>query len=178
MSHCFFLSESETPKETLSVMNPAKNAEETEKLKNYFKTAIADEYLAAFQYRQEMNVSKGNGKADIDPELEQHYKEEMEHAEKLEERLKQIGGRTIGPLDWQDNCRAGYIEPPENGDCIKILEDSISGERKAILFYKEFIKFVKEIEDEATVSILKPILKDEEEHLYDLEQLRLQLTDE
>ena len=61
-------------------------------------TALADELLAAYQYWVCKNLSRGEGKFDVDPEFEQHAKEEMEHAAQLKVPLEadtNVGGNWL-----------------------------------------------------------------------------------
>jgi len=176
--HSIFLREAQTPKETKVVQDPTSNEEEREKLLEYFRTSIADEFLAAFQYRQGYNVASGEHKADIENEMNSHYFEELGHAEKLEERLKQIGGKTFGPDKWKEYTRAGYTEPPEDGNCLQITIDNIEGEKKAVSYYREFAEFANKIGDYGTVNLVEGILADEEKHLHEFEELRKQFVDE
>jgi ferritin-like protein len=41
------------------------------------KVALADEWLAAYQYWVCKNLVRGEGRSDVMPEFEQHYKDEL-----------------------------------------------------------------------------------------------------
>ena len=57
--------------------------------------ALADEWLSVYQYWVCKNLARGEGRTDAIEEFDQHEKEEKEHADKLIERIKQLGGKPI-----------------------------------------------------------------------------------
>ena len=139
-------------------------------------TALADELLAAYHYWVCKNLSRGEGKFDVDPEFEQHAKEEMEHADKIMDRLKQLGGTPIpDPKDWTKFSNPWYVV--DFRDVEKQLEITMKAEQTAIDFYRNAIEQVKG-EDPTTHKLFRSILADEEEHLYDLKELYSEFEDD
>lgn len=132
-------------------------------------TALADELLAAYQYWVCKNLSRGEGKFDADPEFDQHAKEEMEHADKIMDRLKQLGGNPFpDPKDWEKF--SNDWDPVNFRDVKKQLLVTIKAEQTAIDFYRDAIEQVKG-NDPTTHKLFRNILADEEEHIYDLKEL-------
>lgn len=131
---------------------------------------LADEWLSYYQYWTAYNMSRGPGKFDIDPELEEHAEDERRHADMLMDRLNQLGGIPIqDPTDWKE-CSHGF----QHIDCCKvprILDIVIEAERTAIAGYKELVNATFDV-DPVTYKMAVEILKDEEDHLYDLLQLK------
>lgn len=132
-------------------------------------TALADELLASYQYWVCKNLSRGEGKFDVDPEFEQHEKEEKEHADKIMERLKQLGGAPIpDPKDWTKFSNPWDVV--DFRDVKRQLEITMNAEQAAIDFYSDSIEQLRG-KDEVTLKLFRNILVDEEEHLYDLKEL-------
>ena len=102
--------------------------------------------------------------------MEEHAKEELEHAEKLAKRIIQLGGTPIiEPKDWYKYSTCGYLTPSDPRVEV-LLAQNIAGERCAINVYNELIKLVKD-KDLITYKMLVSILEDEIEHEQDLEDL-------
>lgn len=139
-------------------------------------TALADELLASYQYWVCKNLSRGEGKFDVDPEFEQHCEEEMSHANTIMERLKQLGGAPIpDPKDWTKFSNPWDVV--NFRDVEKQLEITMKAEQTAINFYSKALSQLKDV-DEVTYKIFQNILMDEEEHLYDLKELYTQFEDD
>lgn len=137
-------------------------------------TALADEWLAYYQYWVCRHLSRGEGKFDVDPEFEQHSKEEMEHVEKIILRIKELGGHPIlNPKDWEKFSNPW--EEVSTRDVKTQLEITMRAEQTAINFYREGINSLRG-KDETTHRLFRNILGDEEEHLYDLRELYLSCT--
>lgn len=132
-------------------------------------TALADEWLAYYQYWVCRHLSRGEGKFDVDPEFEQHAKDEMEHVEKIMLRIKELGGHPIfNPKDWERF--ANPWEVVSTRDVKTQLEITMRAEQTAIDFYKSCVDSLRG-KDETTHRLFRSILVDEEEHLYDLREL-------
>ena len=132
--------------------------------------ALADEWLASYQYWVCKHLASGEGRCDAIQEFEQHEKEEKEHAEKLMERIKQLGGKPIfNPNEWQ--VLGNPWTEVNNESVCEQLSITIKAEEDAIAYYNKIIEYCKGI-DEATMKICRDILVDEEEHRYDLNELK------
>lgn len=140
----------------------------------YLYTALADELLAAYQYWTAKNSSRGDGKSDVDPEFEAHSYEEMDHANEVMERIKQLGGEPYpNPKDWEG--AANPWQPITTRDIKSQLEITMKAEAAAIDFYERAVEDLKD-EDPTSHKLFRSLLKDEEEHLYDLKELYCELT--
>jgi bacterioferritin len=133
--------------------------------------ALSEEWLAYYQYWIGAKVAVGVPRGEVIEELEQHAKEELEHAEKLVERIIQLGGTPVlEPREWYELARCKYMSP-KNPDLAAILDQNIKGEQCAIAVYQELIDFAKG-KDIVTCHMAIEILEDEVEHEQDLEDLR------
>lgn len=132
--------------------------------------ALADEWLAYYQYWIGAKVAKGPMRGAVATELEEHAKEELGHAEKLVERIIQLGGVPIlNPQDWFKMTNCGY-EVPEDPNVKRLLEQNIKGEQCAITVYQTLAEMVKD-KDFVTFKLILDILTDEVEHEEDLQNL-------
>jgi len=132
--------------------------------------AYADEWLAYYQYWVGAKVASGRMRGIIASELEEHAKEELEHAEKLVERMIQLGGTPLlKPEDWMKETNCGY-DAPTDPSTKTLLTQNIKGEQCAITTYKKLLDFVKG-KDDLTEKIALEILADEVEHEEDLQAM-------
>lgn len=132
--------------------------------------ALADEFLAANQYWIGAQVVKGFYRNDVVKELEEHSQDEYKHAKMIVKRILQLDGTPIlEPKDWYNLTNCGYLTP-KNFDSVSILNQNLNGERCAIDIYNTLLKKYKN-KDEVTYDMILDILKEEEEHEYDLETL-------
>lgn len=138
---------------------------------NDLNSALADEWLAYYQYWMGAKVITGPMKDAVAAELIEHANDELRHADMLAERILQLGGTPIlDPRQWMDKSKCGY-DVPEDPHVKKLLEQNVKGERCAIGVYKQLVDKTKD-KDVVTYGIVLEILKDEVEHEDDLEQLQ------
>jgi len=134
------------------------------------KKALADEWLAYYQYWIGAKVARGQMRGAVVGELEQHAGEELKHAGMLTERIIQLGGTPIlKPEEWYKMTNCGY-DSPEDPSVKTLLKQNIKGEQCAIEVYKKLAEATKD-KDIITYQLALEILKDEVEHEDDLESL-------
>jgi len=132
--------------------------------------ALADEWLAYYQYWVGAKVAKGPMRGAVTAELVQHATEELGHAELLANRILQLGGTPLlKPADWYEMTNCGY-EAPDDPYVEVLLEQNIKGEQCAIEAYQELVELTKDT-DPVTYEIALSILADEIEHEEDLQAL-------
>ena len=143
---------------------------EVKELVKLLNKALADEWLAVYQYWVGSKVAVGRMRGIIAKELEEHAKEELEHANKLTNRIIQLGGSPLlNPEQWTKETNCGYDEP-SNPNTKKLLEQDIKGEQCAIAVYSKLLKMV-EGKDALTAHLVLEILEDEVKHEEDLEAM-------
>lgn len=133
-------------------------------------TSLGDELLAWYQYWTCANLVSGDKRADVLPEFEEHAKEEMEHANRVMQRIKELGGQPPNdPSDWKDmaNPWTKVVSP----SVLSELQVTAKAESDAIRFYSNCIRVLSETDDFSTTELFKELLADEQKHLYDLEKL-------
>lgn len=141
-----------------------------EELITLLNKALADEWLAYYQYWIGAHIAKGPMRGAVAAELIEHANEELHHAELLTERIMQLGGTPIlHPKEWFEKTTCGYDEPTDPS--VKaLLEQNIKGEQCAIDVYQQLTDLTRG-KDEVTYGIVLEILGDEVEHEEDLEAL-------
>ncbi|MFW6082668.1 MAG: ferritin-like domain-containing protein [Chloroflexota bacterium] len=133
--------------------------------------ALADEWLAYYQYWVGAKVAVGPMRGAVVAELEEHADEELEHALMLVDRILQLGGTPLlSPQDWFEMTNCGY-ETPEDPYVGVLLEQNIAGEQCAIQAYQDLMDFTKDV-DPVTYELVLQIMTDEIEHEEDLEALQ------
>ncbi|MGI5908603.1 MAG: ferritin-like domain-containing protein [Christensenellales bacterium] len=138
------------------------------KLIQMLNEALAEEWLAYYQYWVGARMLEGPMRSEVEPELLEHATEELNHAELLIDRILQLGGTPIlHPEKWKDYARCAYEEPVDPYVEV-ILEQNLAGERCAIQRYEELARFTNG-KDHSTYQMAIQILNDELEHEHDIE---------
>lgn len=143
---------------------------DVKKLIELLNKAYADEWLAHYQYWIGAKIVKGPMRGVAVRELAEHTSEEYDHANKLAERIIQLGGiPLINPKEWYEESNCGYEDPLDH-DVKKIVQQNLDGERCAIDVYKDMLNTLKD-KDEITYNLIVDILDDELEHEEDLQSI-------
>lgn len=143
---------------------------DVKELIDMLNSALADEWLAYYQYWVGAKVVRGAMKDSAVAELTEHAADELRHAGLLADRITQLGGDPIlHPKEWFDKAGCGY-DAPTDPAVLKILAQNVKGEQCAIDTYSKLSEFTKD-KDEITYQMILEILKDEIEHEDDLQTL-------
>lgn len=144
---------------------------DVEELISLLNKALADEWLAYYQYWTGSKIVKGPMKDAVISELDLHATEELNHANMLVTRIVQLGGTPIlTPADWLGLTNCGY-EVPSDPYVGEILDQNIKGEQCAIKVYSKLLDITRE-GDPITYDIILKILAEEVEHEEDLQSLK------
>jgi bacterioferritin len=136
----------------------------------HLNKALADEWLAYYQYWVGAQIVKGPIDVKVKAELLEHAGEELKHATMLAQRIQELGGMPLlDPKEWYDFKVCGYIRP-SGTDTTPILRENLTGELCAVREYKKLIAMVEKT-DPKTHTMLVSILADEEKHVKDLNEL-------
>ena len=132
--------------------------------------ALADEWLAVYQYWVGARIATGPMRGAVAAELQEHSNEQLKHAEMLTERILQLGGTPIiDPKQWHELSNCGY-EAPTDPSVKRLLEQNIAGEQCAIDVYQKLADMTRG-KDEVTYNMAISILADEVEHEDDLQAI-------
>ncbi|HDS1737429.1 MULTISPECIES: ferritin-like domain-containing protein [Pseudomonas] len=139
-----------------------------EKILQVLNESLATELVCVLRYKRHYFMASGIKASVAAAEFLEHANQEAEHADKLAERIVQLGGEPdFNPDNLTKNSHAQYVA----GNSLKemVLEDLVA-ERIAIDSYREIIQFIGE-SDPTTRRIFEDILAQEEEHADDMADL-------
>jgi len=123
--------------------------------------ALATEYVCVLRYYRHYFMAKGMLADSVKSEFLEHAQQEQAHAEKIAERIVQLGGEPdLNPDTLTSRSHAEYKEGKDLRDMVK---ENLVAERIAIDSYREMINYVGD-RDTTTKRILEEILAQEEEH--------------
>lgn len=128
-------------------------------------TALATELVCVLRYRRHHFMASGLHAEVASQEFLEHANEEQEHADRIAERIVQLGGQPdFSPHGLSDRSHSEYVE----GDTLQdMLRQNLIAERLAIETYTEMIRYIGD-DDPTTRRLLEDILAIEEEHADDL----------
>jgi bacterioferritin len=130
--------------------------------------SLATELVCVLRYKRHYFMASGIKASVAAEEFLEHANQEAEHADKLAERIVQLGGEPdFNPDNLTKNSHAQYVA----GNSLKemVLEDLVA-ERIAIDSYREIIQYIGDT-DPTTRRIFEDILAQEEEHADDMSDL-------
>ncbi len=135
--------------------------------------ALATEIVCVLRYMHHYFMATGVHAMAVRDEFKEHADAEREHADKIADRIQQLGGKPdFNPASLVQRSASQYAEGKSLSDMIK--EDLIA-ERIVIEVYQKMIRHFAD-HDPTTRVMIEGILKDEEEHAADLSDL-LFITD-
>jgi bacterioferritin len=147
---------------------------DVEKLIKLLNVALAEEWLAYYQYWIGARLIEGPMRSEIEPELLEHADEELGHAVLVADRIIQLGGTPlIDPKEWFTHAQCKY-EAPADAYIVTVLKQNLDSEKCAINRYQE-IAALTDGTDYATHEMAVSILKDELEHERDLHDYLIDL---
>lgn len=123
--------------------------------------ALATEWVCVLRYLRHYYMASGMLADAVKGEFLEHAKQEQEHADKIAERIVQLGGEPdLNPATLTARSHAEYQEGEDLRDMVK---ENLVAERIAIDSYRELINYIGD-RDTTTKRILESILAQEEEH--------------
>src|SRR5512140_3066672 len=135
--------------------------------------ALATEIVCTLRYRRHYYMATGIHAQAVAEQFLEHANEEQGHADRIAERITQIGGApNFNPDGLATRSHAEYIE----GDTlVDMIREDLVAERIAIASYREMIEFFG-TRDSTTRRLLEEILAVEEEHAEDMSSLLGELS--
>lgn len=130
--------------------------------------ALATEIVCVLRYKFHYFMASGIHKEGVAAEFLQHSVEEQAHADKIAERIKQLGGKPeMNPAVVAKRAHAEYAEGESLVDMIK---ENLVAERIAIQTYREIVNYFGD-QDPTSRVMMEGILAQEEEHADDMADL-------
>lgn len=136
-----------------------------EEVLRLLNASLATELVCVLRYKRHYFMASGVKASVAAEEFLEHATQEAQHADRLAERIVQLGGEPeFNPDLLSKMAHAQYVA----GSTLKemVYEDLVA-ERIAIDSYREIIQYIGE-KDPTTRRILEDILAQEEEHADDM----------
>ena len=130
--------------------------------------ALATEIVCVLRYKRHFFMATGIQSGSVKSEFQQHAAEEQEHADRIAERIVQLGGAPdFQPSNLLSRSHSEYVE----GETLRdMIEEDLVAERIAIDSYREIAAYFAPF-DPTTRRLIEDILAVEEEHADDLAEL-------
>src|SRR5262245_20779253 len=136
--------------------------------------ALATEIVCVLRYKRHYYMASGIHAQTAATEFLEHANMEQTHADRVAERIIQLGGEPdLNPDTLTSRSHAEYVEGSTLAD---MLRENLVAERIAIESYTEFIRFLGD-GDPTTRRMMEEILATEEEHADDLKTLMERFRD-
>ena len=130
--------------------------------------ALATEIVCVLRYKRHDDMAAGIHAGAVAEEFLEHATEEQSHADRIAERITQLGG---GPdPDPADLANRSHSEYVEGEGLLEMIRENLVAERIVIESYSEMIRYLGE-DDPTTRRMLEEILANEEDHADDLRTL-------
>ena len=138
---------------------------DVDKICELLNIALATELTCTLRYKSHYYKAKSLGFKIASDEFLEHAKEEQGHADKLADRISQLGGSPkFSPNFILNNSHAQYKDCEYVGE---MIEENMIAERIAVESYRKLVQFIGD-SDPTTRRLLEDILAVEEKHLDDL----------
>jgi len=139
-----------------------------EKVIALLNEALATELVCVLRYKQHYFLARGLQSEPVAQEFSEHAAEEQAHADRIAQRITQLGGDPdFDPSGLAGRSASEYVE---GTTLVRMIEDNLVAERIAIDTYREAITFVGD-KDPTTRRMLEDILAAEEQHADELADL-------
>ena len=139
-----------------------------DKVLEMLNEALATELVCVLRYRHDYFVARGiDSKAAAD-EFMEHATQELEHADRIAERIVQLGGEP--KMDPSQLAARSHSEYRTGRTVQEAIRENLVAERIAIDSYREMVQYLGDA-DSTTRRMLEEILAVEEEHADDLADL-------
>ncbi|MDI1253240.1 ferritin-like domain-containing protein [Thermomonas sp.] len=163
-----------TPTSTLRA-NARKNAEQGAVTQSYdadrkvvlekLNEALATEWVCVLRYYRHYFMAEGMLSDAVKAEFLEHAQQEQAHANKIAERIVQLGGEP--DLDPDTLTKRAHAEYKPGKDLRNMVKENLVAERIAIDSYRELINYIGD-KDTTTKRMLMDIMAQEEEHADDM----------
>ncbi|MDQ2961845.1 MAG: bacterioferritin [Pseudomonadota bacterium] len=141
---------------------------EAETAVKVLNTALATELICVLRYKRHYFMARGIHSGPVAAEFLEHAGEEQEHADRIAERIVQLGGEPdFAPDGLSARSHSEYVE---GNSLVDMIKEDLVAERIAIDSYREMIRYFAPF-DTTTRTMLEEITAKEEEHADDLADL-------
>jgi bacterioferritin len=130
--------------------------------------ALATEIVCVLRYKRHHYMATGIHAQAVAQEFLEHSQEEQEHADKIAERITQLGGApNFNPEGLLTRSHSQYVE---GTSLVDMIREDLVAERIAIDSYGEIIRYLGD-KDPTSRRVMEEVLAKEEEHADDMVKL-------
>ena len=127
--------------------------------------SLATELVCVLRYKRHHFMASGLASPKIAEEFMVHAKEESDHADRIANRIVQLGGEPdFSPNTLLERSHADY---DESNDLKTMIRVNLIAERVAVETYRQMIALIGD-HDSTTRRLLEDVLAEEEEHADEL----------
>jgi bacterioferritin len=149
----------------------------SQEITDLLRKAYGDEIETVMNYLTNSIVLDGVHAEEIKESLQADVQEELNHAEMLGNRLKQIDERPPASEEFQ--ARQHSLQPPQDTtDVLSVIDGVLEAEEDAIATYRDLVNAAREADDPVTEDLAVTILADEEAHRTEFRGFRKEYGDE
>lgn len=130
--------------------------------------ALATEVVCTLRYKRHYYTASGLHSEPVAAEFLEHAQEEQQHADKLAQRIVQLGGDP--DFDPDTLTKRSHANYDASLDLVEMLKEDLVAERVAVASYTEIIQWLGD-RDPTTRRVFEELLEQEEEHADDLRGL-------
>lgn len=143
-------------------------AADREAVISLLNSALATELVCVLRYKAHYFSAQGINAESVKKEFLQHANEEAAHADRLAQRIVQLGGEpNFSPVGLAERSHAEYVV----GATLKeMIHEDLVAERIAVETYTELVRYLGD-RDPTSRRLLEEILAQEEEHADELADL-------
>jgi len=130
--------------------------------------ALATEAVCVLRYKRHYFMAQGLNSESVKEEFKEHADEEQGHADRIAERIVQLGGEPdLNPASLTARSHSEYVE---GTSLVDMIRENLVAERIAIESYREIVQYL-DGKDPTSHRMMRDILAVEEEHAEDLNSL-------
>jgi bacterioferritin len=130
--------------------------------------ALATEIVCVLRYKRHYFMATGLNKDAVAAEFLEHAKDEQDHADRIAERITQLGGAP--DFNPEGLASRSHSEYKEGTSLVDMIKEDLIAERVAIESYNEIVRFLGE-KDPTSRRLMEDLLAVEEEHANDMNDL-------
>ncbi|HET8551053.1 MAG TPA: ferritin-like domain-containing protein [Gammaproteobacteria bacterium] len=134
--------------------------------------ALATELVCTLRYKRHYFMASGIHAQGVAAEFLEHADQEQEHADRIAQRITQLGGEP--DLNPDTLTHRSHAEYKEGTDLVDMIKEDLVAERIAIDSYREMANYLGK-NDPTSRRLMEDILAQEEEHADDLVNLLEQI---
>lgn len=141
---------------------------DTKQACDILNSALATEIVCVLRYKRHYYMATGLNKDAVAAEFLAHAGEEQGHADRIAERITQLGGAPDFNPDGLST--RSHSEYKEGSSLVDMIQEDLVAERIAIESYTEIVRFFGD-RDVTSRRLMEEILAVEEEHANDMRDL-------